>query len=126
MQLLHAVELAVDIVGVVGDLVDENDDLAFLFQVGLTVGLLGSVIFGAAFLEHVEQLLEVIFSILFGGEVTLFVAIGEEGLFLLCRLFAAQGKERGLDGLHLVLHLLDGAGCDGAHHFHKLALSLAG
>ena len=101
--------------------------MALLFEIGLTVGLLGGIIFGAAFLEHVEQLLEVVLiGILFGGEVTLLVAVGKEGLFLLRCLLAAQGEESSLDGLHFVLHLLDGTGCSGTHQVHQFALGLAG
>ena len=126
LQLLHAVELAVDVVGIVGDLVDEGDDLALLLQIGLAVGLLGGVIFGASFLEHVEQLLEVVlFGILLGSEVALLVAVSEERFPLLGNLLAAQGKEGGLDGLHVILDLLDGAGSGSAHHLHKLAFGLA-
>ena len=101
--------------------------MALLFEVGFTVGLLGGIILGAALLEHIEQFFQdILFGVLFCCEIALFVTVGEEFLLLLGNLLMAQGKECGLDGLHLVLHLLDGTGCHLAHHVHELALALAG
>ena len=127
LQLLHAVKLTVDVVRVVGYLVDERDNLTFLLEIGLTVGLLSCVVLGAAFLEDVEQLLQVVLvGILFGGEVGLVVAVGQEGFFLLGHFLAPKGKECRFDGLYLFLDLLDGAGCCLLHEVHQLCFALAG